>query len=152
MASPELQAKAQELNARIEGAAKIGIDEIERTYMRPLARRSYQCAVDCYDKAGSKGPSEQLEHCTRQCQIPYQQGNQIFQQEIGQFQERLSRSMMQCNDQANEMITPDMQDNPAKMRKVEETVLKCIAQTVEKSIANLNPMKQRLAASLKDLK
>lgn len=59
---------------------------------------------------------------------------------------------MQCNDQANEMITPDMQNNPAKMKKVEETVLNCIAQTVEKSISNLNPMKQRLEARLKNLK
>uniref|UniRef100_A0A7S2RM31 Protein FAM136A n=1 Tax=Eucampia antarctica TaxID=49252 RepID=A0A7S2RM31_9STRA len=151
MASPGLQAKAQELNVRIEGAAKIAIDEIERTHMRPLARRSYQCAVDCYDKAGTKGSSDQLEHCTRQCQGPYQQGNAHFQEEISQFQNRLSRSMMQCNDQANDMITPDMQDNPAKMKKVEDTVLKCIAKTVDNSIEMLGPMKKRMAAKLKNL-
>ena len=80
MSSPGLQARAQELNARMEGSAKIAIDEIERTLMRPIAKSSYQCVLNCYDKAGSKGASEQLEHCARQCQVPYQRANGILQE------------------------------------------------------------------------
>ena len=60
--------------------------------------------------------------------------------------------MMQCNDEAKDMITPGIQNDPAKMQKVEETVLKCMSKTVDDAISKLGPMKQRIAANLKNPK
>jgi len=80
MASPDLQAKANALNARMEGEAKIAIDEVERTLLRTIARQSYVCVVNCYDKAGKSGPSEQLERCSRECQTPNQMAHNTVQQ------------------------------------------------------------------------
>ena len=80
MASPDLQAKANALNARLEGEAKIIVDDIERNLLRPVARNAYACVVKCYDTAGKNGSSEALDHCSRQCQNPYQMANNIVQQ------------------------------------------------------------------------
>ena len=80
MASPALQSQANALNARMEGKAKTAIDSIEREVLRPFAMKSYQCIVDCYKKAGTSGPNEQLEHCSRRCQIPHQQAHNVLQQ------------------------------------------------------------------------
>mmetsp|Transcript_9648 Transcript_9648/g.13659 ORF Transcript_9648/g.13659 Transcript_9648/m.13659 type:complete len:142 (-) Transcript_9648:514-939(-) len=118
MASPDLQARAQALNSKMEGAAKLAIDEIEKTLIRPLAKLSYKCVVECYEKAGSTQPSEQLDHCAKQCQAPYQLSHNIIQQEVNSFQDRLSRSMMQCNDEASANITPEVQKDARKMKKV----------------------------------
>mmetsp|Transcript_12609 Transcript_12609/g.14800 ORF Transcript_12609/g.14800 Transcript_12609/m.14800 type:complete len:154 (+) Transcript_12609:94-555(+) len=148
MASPDLQAKANALNARMEGQAKIAIDEVERTLLRTIARDSYTCVVSCYDKAGTKGPSEQLEHCSRECQAPNQMAHNTVQQEVGQFQNRLNRAMMQCNDDASAMITPDVQGNTRKMKAVEDKVLACMSTTVNHHIESLIPMKKRIASVL----
>ena len=80
MATPAGQAKAQELNNKIQIEASGMIDEIEREYLRKYAREAYMCSVKCYDTAGSTGSSDTLENCTRKCQIPHQQAGNIVQQ------------------------------------------------------------------------
>jgi len=53
MATPAGQAKAQQLNAKMESQARIVLDEIDKQYMRKMSRQSHVCALKCYDKAGS---------------------------------------------------------------------------------------------------
>jgi hypothetical protein len=79
MASPAVQAKANALNAKMEAEAGSVLDSIERTMIRKVARHSFKCAVDCYDKAGETGAAESLDGCARNCQAPYQQTQQLVQ-------------------------------------------------------------------------
>ncbi len=151
MSSADLQARANQLNARMEGAAKVALDEIEKALIRPIARNSYACVLKCYDDAGKTAPQEQIEHCSRQCQAPYQMAHNIVNQEVGQFQNRLSRSMASCQDEASAMITPQVQNDARKMKKVEEALLKCISKTVDDQVKALKPMRQRIEAHLKQL-
>uniref|UniRef100_A0A6U0IBM4 Protein FAM136A n=1 Tax=Minutocellus polymorphus TaxID=265543 RepID=A0A6U0IBM4_9STRA len=151
MASPALQSQANALNARMEGEAKTAIDSIERELLRPLAQKSYECISKCYSKAGTTGSNEQLEHCSRSCQVVHQQAHAMLQQEINQFQNRLSRAMMQCNDEAQDMMTPDVQNNARKMKKIEDTVLNCISGVVQKNVGALKPMRERIESQIKSL-
>jgi hypothetical protein len=79
MASPQAQARANALNARLEGNAQTAIDEIERLYIRPVARKAHVCAVQCYDKAGNNGSVDALDACVRTCQTSHQQANDYLQ-------------------------------------------------------------------------
>jgi len=83
MASPALQSQANALNARMEGEAKTAIDSIERELLRPLAQKSYECIAMCYRTAGTTGSNEQLEHCSRSCQVVHQQAHGLLQQVSG---------------------------------------------------------------------
>ena len=80
MATAAVQAQANALNAKMEGEASKMLDEVERNWMRRVARQSFACAVKCYDRAGTTGPAESLESCTRNCQAPYQQSSNLVQQ------------------------------------------------------------------------
>ncbi|KAL7541073.1 hypothetical protein ACHAXR_010612 [Thalassiosira sp. AJA248-18] len=148
MASPELQSKVNQLTAKIEGDLTSMVDEIERLNLRPVGRKMHACIVSCYDKAGKSGRKEQIEQCSQQCQIPYQRAGQATQQEIGNFQNRLNRAMGMCNDDAQGMITPDMANDARKMKKVEDSLLKCIEGVVDKSRSGLKPMKQRIESQM----
>jgi hypothetical protein len=79
MASPAAQAKANALNAKLEAEARTAIDEIERLFLRNIARKAAVCCTTCYDKAGTTGSSDSLEHCVLQCQAPSQQANAYVQ-------------------------------------------------------------------------
>lgn len=57
--------------------------------------------------------------------------------------------MVQCQDDAQGMITPDMQNDDRKMRKVEDTMLKCIDDAIQKSRQGIKPMKDRIESQLK---
>lgn len=99
-----------------------------------------------FARAGKNGRKEQIEQCSQQCQIPYQRAAAVTQQEIGNFQNRLSRAMMQCNDDAQSMMTPDM--DTKKMKKVEDSLLKCMEGVVNNYRDHLKPMKQRVESQI----
>ncbi len=56
--------------------------------------------------------------------------------------------MMQCQNDAQAMVTPDMQGDEKKMRQVENNLLKCIEGAVGKSKAELGPMRQRIESRM----
>jgi hypothetical protein len=60
--------------------------------------------------------------------------------------------MTQCSDDAGAMMTPDVQKDARKMRKVEDSVINCITKTVDSHIAMLTPMKKRVHSELKNLR
>jgi hypothetical protein len=99
-------------------------------------------------RAGKSGSKQAIEQCTQQCQMPYQRAGAVTQQEISNFQNRLNRSMGQCQDDVQSMITPDMQNDDKKMKKVEESLVKCLAGAIEKSREGLKPMRQRIESQL----
>mmetsp|Transcript_29532 Transcript_29532/g.48732 ORF Transcript_29532/g.48732 Transcript_29532/m.48732 type:complete len:153 (-) Transcript_29532:28-486(-) len=151
MSSHASQAKAAQLNAMMEAEARMALEEIEKKWLRKVARSSYTCVVACFDKAGSTGPSEVLDQCSQNCQVKYQNANQIVQNETSQLQNRLNRSMMDCQDQARDTLKPGMENDPAAMTKIEEHMLKCMSKTVDSHIKLLKPMKARLVGELKKL-
>ena len=57
--------------------------------------------------------------------------------------------MMDCQDNAKDMISPGMQDNPKQMQKVEDSLLKCMSKVVDQHIALLKPMQKRIISQLK---
>ena len=68
---------------------------------------------------------------------------------MNQFQERLNRAMMLCQDEARDLMTPDIQSNPRQMKKMEDKVVSCMSKTVNHHIGLLNPLKKRIAGQLK---
>lgn len=151
MSSPALQAKAQALNAKMEGEARGMLDQIEKTAIRKVARKGVECVLKCYDKAGTSGAGDVLENCVQNCQMPSKNANQLVQQEVGQFQNRLQRSMMDCQDRTKDMMYPGIENDAKKMVKVEESLLACISKTVDAHINLLKPMRQRIESQLKSL-
>ena len=79
MSSAAAQAKAQQLNAKMESEARTVLDGIEKQWLRKIAKSSYVCVVSCFDKAGTTGASEVLDQCSRNCQVRYQNASAIVQ-------------------------------------------------------------------------
>lgn len=144
----DIQSKVNQLTLKIEGELKTLVDEVERLKLRPLGRNMHKCVVGCYDKAGKNGRKEHLESCSQQCQIPYQTAGAATQNEIVEFQNRLNRSMGQCNDEVGGMVTPEISQDERKMKKLEESLFKCLQGAVEKSRQGLKPLRQRIESHL----
>lgn len=151
MVTPAGQAKAQALNAKLEGDARMAIDDIEKQFLRKEARKAYACSVTCYDKAGTTGPVDSLEACVRQCQIPYQQANQVVQVEVGNYQNRLDRAMSECQNKARDIMKPGDENDAKRMQKIEDALLGCMSQTVNEYVGLLRPMRERVAAQMKEI-
>jgi Eukaryotic protein of unknown function (DUF842) len=70
-------------------------------------------------------------------------------QEIGQFQNRLSRAMQECEDKARDQMRPGFEQDAKLMSKVEDTLIGCVESTVNEYIAKLKPLKERIVSQLK---
>merc|ERR1719350_1911406 len=151
MASPALEAQVRALSVKMEGEAKTAIADIEKMYLRPVERKTYACLLKCLDDAGNTGSPEQLQHCKQKCQGAFQLAQSIVQQEVGEFQERINRSMMQCQDEAKDLMTADIQANSRQMKKVEDKIVACMTKTVDHHINALGPLKRRVADQMKKM-
>jgi hypothetical protein len=59
--------------------------------------------------------------------------------------------MMDCQDQAKDLLTPGQEPSPAQMAKIEAHLIKCMGKTVDEHIKMLKPMKDRIQGMLKQL-
>jgi hypothetical protein len=150
--SNALQATVNSLNAEMDKEAQKMLEQIEKNHLRPLARESYVCAVKCYDKAGSSSSQQQIQQCTQNCQVPFQNGQNSVNHEVQFFQDRLNRSMMACQDEVRDMMTPDIQDNPKQMQKMESMATTCFNKVVKSHIGMLPDMKKRIIDQLQPSK
>lgn len=73
-------------------------------------------------------------------------------QEVNQFQNRLNRAMAECQDKARDLMKPGYQNDAKKMAQVEDTLINCMAGTVDQYVQLLKPLKERVAAQLKEFK
>jgi len=70
-------------------------------------------------------------------------------QEVNQFQNRLNRAMMQCQDEARDLVVGDIENDARQMRKFEAKLIGCMSKTVNDHIGLLSPMMQRVERALK---
>ena len=80
MVSAATQAKVEADNARLEGAVRVVMDEIDKVLMRPVAKKGLQCALKCYDTLAQHGTSDALQQCVQNCEQPHQKANAIVRQ------------------------------------------------------------------------
>ena len=59
--------------------------------------------------------------------------------------------MMDCQDQARDMIKPGFENDAAALAKVEDHVLTCMSKTVDNHIKLLQPMKDRIIGEVKKM-
>lgn len=148
MASPETEQKMRALDVKLQGEVKVCMDFIEKKCLRKVQRKSLSCSLECLDKGGEKATSEQIQKCMHQCQTPLQQSQHVVQSEVQRFQQRLQRAMVNCQDEANDMVTPDVHSNPEKMRKIEDKMGNCFAKAMNSHIYMIGDMKKRIISQL----
>uniref|UniRef100_A0A6U1B6Y4 Uncharacterized protein n=1 Tax=Leptocylindrus danicus TaxID=163516 RepID=A0A6U1B6Y4_9STRA len=148
MASHQTEQKMKALDLKLQGEMKICMDYIEKKHLRKIQRQALTCSLACLDKGGEKASTEELQRGMNQCQVPVQRAQQIVQSEIQRFQQRLQRGMANCQDQANDMVTPDVHNNPDKLRKIEDKMGNCFGQVIKEHIGMIGDVKKRIINQL----
>ena len=70
-------------------------------------------------------------------------------QEINQYQQRLNQAKSECQYQAQDLMKPGYENDAKMTAKVEDKLIGCMSQTVDKYIALLKPLKERVVEQLK---
>ena len=144
-----MEQEFSKLQGRLQNAVDGMLQKVSTQYGRPIQRDGYLCSAKCFDSASIS--DTQLEQCLNQCNQRPQIMQTVLQNEMNSFQTRLQRCSQNCQDEANDMLTPEIRSNPAhpQMATIEKSMLKCSNTCVDKHIAMLPSIEAKIVAGLK---
>ncbi|XP_068666854.1 uncharacterized protein [Aristolochia californica] len=104
-----------------------------------LQQAYFKCAYECFDR---KRGQEGINNCVEHCSVPVLRANNMVEEEMARFQERMNRSLMVCQDKYE----------GAKIRQVQSGAVSdmesCVDQAIKDSVQMLPHIVDRLNISL----
>eukprot|EP00262_Sarcandra_glabra_P019925 TRINITY_DN7746_c0_g1_i1.p1 TRINITY_DN7746_c0_g1~~TRINITY_DN7746_c0_g1_i1.p1 ORF type:complete len:119 (-),score=17.01 TRINITY_DN7746_c0_g1_i1:176-532(-) len=105
-----------------------------------LSRQAYfKCAYECFDR---RSRQEEINNCVENCSVPVLTANDLVENEMAKFQERMNRSLMVGQDKFE----------AAKLQQIKMGAMNglesCVDQAIEDSIKVLPHVVDRLKVSL----
>ncbi|CAN8315586.1 unnamed protein product [Cochlearia groenlandica] len=132
--SERLQRKLREVNE----AAQSQLSPIQDHINFTLQQAYFKCAYECFDRIRNH---EEISNCVEHCSVPVVRSQQHFENEMAQFQERLNRSLMVCQDRFE----------VSKLRKIRHEAANdmesCVHKAIEENLTTLPHIVQRLKKS-----
>ncbi|XP_009622575.1 uncharacterized protein LOC107774636 [Nicotiana tabacum] len=133
--SERLRQKLNDVNT----AAQTQLAGIQDHVNFTLQQAYYKCAYECFDR---RKRQEEIGHCVEHCSVHVHNAQNLVQNEMAKFQERMNRSLMVCQDKYE---TAKLQKNRSDATKDLES---CVDQSVHDSINTLPHLVARLKGSL----
>nr|VDC64451.1 unnamed protein product [Brassica rapa] len=141
-----LRRKLEEVNVSAQSQLSPIQDHINFTlqvYALVLLQAYFKCAYECFDRSRKQ---EEIANCVEHCSVPVVKSQQYFEGEMAQFQERMNRSLMVCQDKFE---ASKLHKNRVDAAKDMEG---CVNQSIEESLNTLPHIVQRMktAFSIRD--
>nr|VDC70601.1 unnamed protein product [Brassica rapa] len=100
-----------------------------------LQQAYFKCAYECFDRRRNQ---EEISNCVEHCSVPVVKSQQHFENEMTQFQERLNRSLVVCQDKFE----------AAKLQKIRPEAVNemesCVHKAIEENLNTLPHIVQRM--------
>ncbi|XP_065367946.1 protein FAM136A-like [Calliphora vicina] len=135
----------QQQRQRIEQAVTEMIDDMDKTHLRKMQTDMHLCAAKCCQDTSASVDS--VQRCVDRCSQPLTRAQNYVQHELGEFQGRLQRCVMQCNDDIKvKMPANPKEDDIAKFTdQFERCAIKCVDKHVGLIPTMMKTMKSVLA-------
>ena len=115
---------------RIERAVTEMIDDMDKAHMRKMQTEMHLCAAKCCQDMTCSVDS--VQRCVERCSQPLTNAQNYVQNELGEFQGRLQRCVMQCNDDIKVKMPAD--PSAADVSKYTGQFERCAVQCVDKHV------------------
>lgn len=125
------------MQEKLQRAVHNMMETVERERIRPLQRKSHLKIADCF--GNTKASSSEVEQCANNCFVPLQHIQSAVQREMNQFQDRLSRCSMDCQDQARDRFSDSKDEAGAK-----KFMNSCMSTCVDRHISLLKSVQGAL--------
>lgn len=140
---------AEAAQSRVQAAIKDFINQVDKSKLRGMKREVHLCSAACCEDGVSS--IKTVHRCVEQCQVPTQRAQQFVQSELEQFQESLSRCVLQCQDEIKDKVGPNTPQNEIlynyKINKYLGEFETCAIACCDKNIAKLPNLLLKLKAT-----
>ncbi|XP_042904955.2 protein FAM136A [Parasteatoda tepidariorum] len=135
---------AEKASSRVKEAINSMLEEIDRSCMRKMQGDMHKCAARCCDDPSTS--MEEVHRCIESCSSTITESQSFLQDELTNFQDRIQRCVMQCQDNVRDKITPSTKEGEiASFQKdFESCVVKCADTHIELIPSMLKRIKEVL--------
>ncbi|ELT98265.1 hypothetical protein CAPTEDRAFT_220338 [Capitella teleta] len=115
----------ESVQAKVQGAINTLITDIDKDHLRKMQASMYHCSAACCEKPHYN--MDDTQRCVERCSGPITQAQQFIQTELGNFQDRLQRCAMDCQDKTRDKMGPNTTEAQAASYRgdMEKCVMKC---------------------------
>jgi len=144
MATADAMAAQQKITQKMNEM----VDELDRTRLRKIQLNMHKCATKCC--VNEEASLEETQRCIEKCSQGVNTAQNFVQQEIGSFQNRLQRCVLDCQDSAKDKIGLNPSDTEVEVAKAgfEVCAIKCVDNHV-KLLPDLLKRMQKYLDSIK---
>ncbi|KAL0920877.1 hypothetical protein M5K25_007892 [Dendrobium thyrsiflorum] len=135
MVTDKIRRKLEEVNIAAQNQLQPIQDHVNFT----LQQSYFKCAYECFDRSRRQ---EEINSCVESCSVPVLKANNLVEAEMAQFQERMNRSLMVCQDKFEAAKLQQMKTGA--MGELEA----CVNQAIDDNIRVLPHIVNRLNNSL----
>ncbi|OXA56369.1 protein FAM136A [Folsomia candida] len=121
-----VSADAMEAQEQIQAAMGDMINEIDKSHLRKIQLRMHQCAAKCC--SDEKASLEDTHSCIEVCSRGVHTAQNYVQKEVGGFQERLQRCVLDCQDKTKDKMgaTPTEPEVDSLKLEFEQCAIRCV--------------------------
>jgi len=120
------------------------MDSLDKSHLRPLQGRMHNCAAECCkDKISSM---ETVQKCMENCSRPLLKVQTIIEQEMNDFQDRLTRCAQSCQDSVRDSVGSS--DTEKEIPRFQANLEKCIVKCADDHMTYIPKMLSRLQSAI----
>mmetsp|Transcript_70291 Transcript_70291/g.138019 ORF Transcript_70291/g.138019 Transcript_70291/m.138019 type:complete len:141 (-) Transcript_70291:46-468(-) len=137
-----MEAKQAELQREVD--SMLGKIDMER--IRPFSKAMYLRMAECYNNKSAT--TNDIERCLGEVSAPAQLAQSVVQNELGAFQQRLQRCMMECKDEVTDKYRNiDANNQGAAQAMYDKGAVKC----ADKHLGMMRSLKTNIEQKLDEV-
>eukprot|EP00474_Spongospora_subterranea_P000359 CRZ00817.1 hypothetical protein [Spongospora subterranea] len=106
-------------------------------------QEAFKCMANCLDNEALEGAA--LDRCSRRCTELLERVKHAVEHDMNELQERVSRGVQLCNDQATDMLGERSEPDPAMRERAEKFADECAAKSLKSHTSFISAIQQRVS-------
>ncbi|KAL4230188.1 hypothetical protein ACF0H5_010573 [Mactra antiquata] len=135
------------IGERVQNEATKMFNGIEKDVLRKMMKGMHTCSAKCCDNTSLS--SNEFQRCLETCSEPLMRVNNYLDQEVKNFQNRLNRCAMDCQDVSRDKLTANM--SATDQLKVKQEFETCVGKCGDETVKKIPELDKRLRESLKQM-
>ena len=139
-----VQDEQTRIQNRLQDGVNAMVDSIQVKKTNPMQKQMYLKMADCCDL----NQQNAMQSCLERASMPVKIAQQIIQNEMGQFENRIARCSQDCSDSVRDEFSNQDASNPRVQEKAMMKANVCMSTCVDKHLALLKGMKARIESEI----
>lgn len=136
------------LSYRVQTEATKIFTDLDKDVLRKMQGDMHRCSANCCENKTAS--IDDVQRCIESCAGPLTRAQTYMQQEVENFQERLNRCAMDCQDKVRDKLTADISET--QKLQLRQEMEACVKKCADEHIRKLPELHKKLKTNISSMK